>query len=119
VITRKAYGGAYDVMCSKHIRADYNVAWPTAEIAVMGPQGAVNIIFRREIAQAADPAQKAAELIEDYREQFANPYYAAERGYIDDIIEPKQTRAVLINALRMTAGKQVEGPRRKHGNIPL
>jgi acetyl-CoA carboxylase carboxyltransferase component len=119
VITRKAYGGAYDVMCSKHIRADYNVAWPTAEIAVMGPQGAVNIIFRREIAQSADPAGKAAQLIEDYREQFANPYYAAERGYVDDVIEPKQTRAVLINALRMTAGKQVERPRRKHGNIPL
>jgi len=119
VITRKAYGGAYDVMCSKHIRADYNVAWPTAEIAVMGPQGAVNIIFRREIAQAADPAEKAAQLIEDYREQFANPYYAAERGYVDDVIEPKQTRAVLINALRMTASKQVERPRRKHGNIPL
>jgi acetyl-CoA carboxylase carboxyltransferase component len=119
VITRKAYGGAYDVMCSKHIRADYNVAWPTAEIAVMGPQGAVNIIFRREIAQAGDPAEKAAQLIEDYREQFANPYYAAERGYVDDVIEPKQTRAVLINALRMAATKQVEGPRRKHGNIPL
>jgi acetyl-CoA carboxylase carboxyltransferase component len=119
VITRKAYGGAYDVMCSKHIRADYNVAWPTAEIAVMGPQGAVNIIFRREIAQAADPAAKAAQLIEDYREQFANPYYAAERGYVDDVIEPKQTRAVLVNALRMTATKQVERPRRKHGNIPL
>jgi acetyl-CoA carboxylase carboxyltransferase component len=119
VITRKAYGGAYDVMCSKHIRADYNVAWPTAEIAVMGPQGAVNIIFRREIAQAADPVAKAAQLIEDYREQFANPYYAAERGYVDDVIEPKQTRAVLINALRMTASKQVERPRRKHGNIPL
>jgi propionyl-CoA carboxylase beta chain len=119
VITRKAYGGAYDVMCSKHIRADYNVAWPTAEIAVMGPQGAVNIIFRRDIAQAADPVAKAAQLIEDYREQFANPYYAAERGYVDDVIEPKQTRAVLINALRMTATKQVERPRRKHGNIPL
>jgi acetyl-CoA carboxylase carboxyltransferase component len=119
VITRKAYGGAYDVMCSKHIRADYNVAWPTAEIAVMGPQGAVNIIFRRDIAQAADPAAKAAQLIEDYREQFANPYYAAERGYVDDVIEPRQTRAVLINALRMTATKQVERPRRKHGNIPL
>ncbi len=119
VITRKAYGGAYDVMCSKHIRADYNVAWPTAEIAVMGPQGAVNIIFRRDIAQAADPVEKAAQLIEDYREQFANPYYAAERGYVDDVIEPKQTRAVLINALRMTATKQVERPRRKHGNIPL
>src|SRR5438105_2257886 len=90
VITRKAYGGAYDVMCSKHIRADYNVAWPTAEIAVMGPQGAVSIIFKREIAQAANPAERTEELIEDYREQFANPYYAAERGYVDDVIEPQK-----------------------------
>ena len=106
-------------MCSKHIRADYNVAWPTAEIAVMGPQGAVPIIFKRDIAAAADPAARTAELIEDYKEQFANPYYAAERGYLDDIIEPKQTRATLIEALRMTLTKQVERPRRKHGNIPL
>jgi acetyl-CoA carboxylase carboxyltransferase component len=119
VITRKAYGGAYDVMCSKHIRADYNVAWPTAEIAVMGPQGAVNIIFKREIAASPDPAARAAELIENYKEQFANPYYAAERGYVDDVIEPKQTREVLIRALTMTLDKQVERPRRKHGNIPL
>jgi len=119
VITRKAYGGAYDVMCSKHIRADYNVAWPTAEIAVMGPQGAVNIIFKREIAASANPAQRAAELIDSYKEQFANPYYAAERGYVDDVIEPKQTREVLIRALSMTLDKQVERPRRKHGNIPL
>ena len=119
VITRKAYGGAYDVMCSKHIRADYNVAWPTAEIAVMGPQGAVNIIFKREIAAAADPVSRTAELIHDYREQFANPYYAAERGYVDDVIEPKQTRAALIKALHMTMGKRVTLPARKHGNIPL
>jgi acetyl-CoA carboxylase carboxyltransferase component len=119
VITRKAYGGAYDVMCSKHIRADYNVAWPTAEIAVMGPQGAVNIIFKRDIAQSEDPLARAAQLIEDYKEQFANPYYAAERGYVDDIIEPKQTRSVLIAALRMTLDKQVLRPQRKHGNIPL
>ena len=119
VITRKAYGGAYDVMCSKHIRADYNVAWPTAEIAVMGPQGAVNIIFKREIASAEDPAARTAELISEYREQFANPYYAAERGYIDDVIEPKQTRAALIKALHMTMDKQVTLPPRKHGNIPL
>jgi acetyl-CoA carboxylase carboxyltransferase component len=119
VITRKAYGGAYVVMCSKHIRADYNIAWPTAEIAVMGPQGAVPIIFKRDIASAADPVARTAELIEDYKEQFANPYYAAERGYLDDIIEPKQTRATLIEALRMTRNKQVERPRRKHGNIPL
>ena len=119
VITRKAYGGAYDVMCSKHIRADYNVAWPTAEIAVMGPQGAVNIIFKRDIAASADPAARAAQLIEEYREQFANPYYAAERGYVDDVIEPKQTRAVLISALAMTQDKRVLRPERKHGNIPL
>ncbi|MHB8717913.1 MAG: acyl-CoA carboxylase subunit beta [Candidatus Dormibacteria bacterium] len=119
VITRKAYGGAYDVMCSKHIRADYNVAWPTAEIAVMGPQGAVNIIFKREIAASADPGARAAELIAQYREQFANPYYAAERGYVDDVIEPKQTRAALIKALHMCLTKQVSLPPRKHGNIPL
>jgi acetyl-CoA carboxylase carboxyltransferase component len=119
VITRKAYGGAYDVMCSKHIRADYNVAWPTAEIAVMGPQGAVSIIFKREIAASDNPAARTAELISEYREQFANPYYAAERGYIDDIIEPKQTRAALIKALHMARGKQVSRPPRKHGSIPL
>ncbi len=110
VITRKAYGGAYDVMCSKHIRADYNLAWPTAEIAVMGPQGAVSVIFKREIAQADDPKQRAQELIEDYREQFANPYFAAERGYIDDVIEPRQTRAALINALHMARNKTRDAP---------
>ena len=119
VITRKAYGGAYDVMCSKHIRADYNVAWPTAEIAVMGPQGAVSVIFKREISQADDPKQRSEQLIEEYREQFANPYYAAERGYVDDVIEPRQTRAALIAALRMARDKQVRTPERKHGNIPL
>ncbi len=119
VITRKAYGGAYDVMCSKHIRADYNVAWPTAEIAVMGPQGAVSVIFKREIAQAERPAERTQELIEDYREQFANPYYAAERGYVDDVIEPMKTRSALINALRMVENKSVSRPVRKHGNIPL
>jgi acetyl-CoA carboxylase carboxyltransferase component len=119
VITRKAYGGAYDVMCSKHIRADYNVAWPTAEIAVMGPQGAVSVIFKREIAQAPDPKRRSEELIADYREQFANPYYAAERGYIDDVIEPRNTRWSLINALRMARDKRVDAPKRKHGNIPL
>ncbi len=119
VITRKAYGGAYVVMCSKHIRADFNVAWPTAEIAVMGPQGAVPIIFKRDIASSPDPAARTAALIEDYKEQFANPYYAAERGYIDDVIEPKQTRSALVGALRMTLGKQVSRPQRKHGNIPL
>jgi acetyl-CoA carboxylase carboxyltransferase component len=119
VITRKAYGGAYDVMCSKHIRADYNVAWPAAEIAVMGPQGAVKVIFRREIARAAEPERRAAELVADYRRQFANPYYAAERGYVDDVIEPKQTRSVLISALEMARTKRVARPERKHGNIPL
>jgi len=119
VITRKAYGGAYVVMCSKHIRADYNIAWPTAEIAVMGPQGAVNIIFRREVAQAEDPVARSNQLIEEYREQFANPYYAAERGYVDDVVEPKQTRAALIEALHMCLEKQVSRPQRKHGNIPL
>jgi acetyl-CoA carboxylase carboxyltransferase component len=119
VITRKAYGGAYDVMCSKHIRADYNVAWPTAEIAVMGPQGAVSVIFKREISQADNPKQRSEQLIEEYREQFANPYYAAERGYVDDVIEPRQTRAALIAALRMARDKQVQTPQRKHGNIPL
>ena len=119
VITRKAYGGAYDVMCSKHIHADYNVAWPTAEIAVMGPQGAVSVIYKREIAKAANPKQRSEQLIEEYREQFANPYYAAERGYVDDVIEPRQTRAALIGALRMARDKQVRTPQRKHGNIPL
>ena len=119
VITRKAYGGAYDVMCSKHIHADYNVAWPTAEIAVMGPQGAVSVIYKREIAKADNPKERSEELIEEYREQFANPYYAAERGYVDDVIEPRQTRAALIGALRMARDKQVRSPQRKHGNIPL
>ena len=119
VITRKAYGGAYDVMCSKHIRADYNVAWPTAEIAVMGPQGAVSVIFKRDIAQATNPTQRSDDLIREYREQFANPYYAAERGYIDDVIEPRNTRWSLINALHMARTKVVTRPQRKHGNIPL
>src|ERR1700674_2206263 len=119
VITRKAYGGAYDVMSSKHIGADFNVAWPSAEIAVMGPQGAVNVIFRREIAAAPDPAAKTRELVEDYIEKFANPYFAAERGYIDDIIEPRQTRPRLISALNAMQTKKVRRPRRKHGNIPL
>jgi acetyl-CoA carboxylase carboxyltransferase component len=119
VITRKAYGGAYDVMSSKHIGADFNVAWPSAEIAVMGPQGAVNVIFRREIAVAPDPAAKTKELVDDYIEKFANPYFAAERGYIDDVIEPQQTRPKLISALNALQGKKVKRPRRKHGNIPL
>lgn len=119
VITRKGYGGAYDVMSSKHIRGDINYAWPTAEIAVMGPEGAVNIIFRKEIASAEDPDAKREELIREYRERFANPYIAAERGYIDDIIEPRETRPRLIEALRMLQNKRDHNPPKKHGNIPL
>jgi len=119
VITRKAYGGAYDVMNSKHIRGDLNLAWPTAEIAVMGPDGAVNIIFRKEIAEADDPAAKKAELVAMYREKFANPYVAASWGYIDDVIEPKETRPRLINALEMLQNKRDANPPKKHGNIPL
>src|SRR5881296_254002 len=119
VITRKAYGGAYDVMCSKHIRADYNVAWPTAEIAVMGPEGAVNILFRKELAAAADRAALRHELVADYTERFANPYIAAERGYIDDVIEPGRTRGALIRALRVALRKERRRNPRWHGNIPL
>lgn len=119
VITRKAYGGAYCVMNSKHIRADLNVAWPTAEIAVMGPDGAVNIIFRRELMAATDAASKKAELVEDYRDKFANPFIAAQRGYIDDVIEPSQTRPILINAFNMLRNKRDNNPPKKHGNIPL
>jgi propionyl-CoA carboxylase beta chain len=119
VITRKAYGGAYDVMSSKHIRADFNFAWPTAEVAVMGPDGAVNIIFRKELEAAADPAARRAELIAEYKERFANPYSAAERGYVDDVIEPRRTRPVLIDALETSLTKREPRPKRKHGNIPL
>ena len=119
VITRKAYGGAYDVMASKHIRADYNVAWPTAEIAVMGAAGAVRTIFRREIAAAADPAAREAELVAGYEERFANPFIAAQRGYVDDVIEASRTRQAVSRALTMLADKRVERPKRKHGNIPL
>jgi propionyl-CoA carboxylase beta chain len=119
VITRKAYGGAYDVMSSKHIRADFNVAWPTAEVAVMGPEGAVNIIFRSELDEAEDPAARRAELIADYKERFANPYHAAERGYVDEVIEPRRTRPVLISALETSLTKREARPKRKHGNIPL
>ncbi len=119
VITRKAYGGAYDVMSSKHIRADFNVAWPTAEVAVMGPEGAVNIVFRRELEEAADPEARRAELVADYKERFANPYSAAERGYVDDVIVPRRTRPVLCSALETALTKREPGPKRKHGNIPL
>jgi propionyl-CoA carboxylase beta chain len=119
VITRKAYGGAYDVMSSKHIRADFNFAWPTAEVAVMGPEGAVNIIFRNELAEADDPEGRRAELIDEYRERFANPYSAAERGYVDEVIEPRRTRPMLIDALETASTKREPRPPRKHGNIPL
>ena len=119
VITRKAYGGAYCVMSSKHIRSDINLAWPTAEIAVMGPDGAVNIIFRKELEAAEDPIQRKAELVAEYKEKFANPYVAAQRGYIDDVIEPKETRPRLINALEMLSNKRDANPAKKHGNIPL
>ncbi len=119
IITRKAYGGAYDVMNSKHIRGDLNYAWPTAEIAVMGPDGAVNIIYREEIKNAADPEAMRQKLIQEYREHFANPYVAAGRGYIDDVIEPRQTRAKLIAGLEMLQNKRDTNPPKKHGNIPL
>jgi len=119
VVTRKAYGGAYDVMSSKHIRGDINLAWPTAEIAVMGPEGAIEIVFRKELAQAEDAAALRARLAADYRAQFATPYVAAARGYIDDVIEPRRTRPRLISALAVLATKRVSPPRRKHGNIPL
>jgi len=121
VITRKAYGGAYCVMSSKHIRTDMNFAWPSAEIAVMGPEGAVNIVYKREIEKAAEPERDAlrAEKVEEFRERFANPYVAAERGYIDAVIEPAETRAKLITALRSLENKRDVNPRKKHGNIPL
>ncbi len=119
VITRKAYGGAYDVMSSKHIRGDVNLAWPTAEIAVMGVEGAVNIIFRDRIAHADDAAAERAQLAGEYQERFAHPYIAAARGYVDDVIEPSETRPRLIRSLEMLAGKRDRNPARKHGNIPL
>jgi propionyl-CoA carboxylase beta chain len=119
VITRKAYGGAYDVMSSKHVRGDINYAWPQAEIAVMGSEGAVNVIFRKEIAEAADPEAKRAQLVAEYREKFANPYIAAGRGYVDDVIEPRETRPRLIDAIEMLQSKRDSNPPKKHGNIPL
>jgi len=119
VITRKAYGGAYDVMASKHIGADVNYAWPTAEIAVMGPRGAVNVLYDDELAEADDPDARRDALIEEYREQFANPYIAADRGFVDDVIEPKETRAQLVGDLEMLRSKRKSQPERKHGNIPL
>ncbi|KRT76744.1 MAG: propionyl-CoA carboxylase subunit beta [Armatimonadetes bacterium CSP1-3] len=119
VITRKAYGGAYDVMSSQHIRGDLNLAWPTAEIAVMGPEGAIDIIFRKELTEAEDAEARRRELVEAYRAQFANPYIAAGRGYIDDVIEPRETRPRLIAALELLQTKRQTNPKRKHGNIPL
>ncbi|HEY7587131.1 MAG TPA: carboxyl transferase domain-containing protein [Thermoplasmata archaeon] len=119
VITRKAYGGAYDVMCSKHIRGDFNFAWPSAELAVMGPEGAVQIIFRKEIDAAQDPAKREAELVADYRAKFANPYIAAQMGYLDDVIEPQETRPRVIRAFEMLRSKRETRPPKKHGNIPL
>ena len=119
VITRKAYGGAYDVMSSKHIRGDINLAWPSAELAVMGPEGAVEIIFRKELADSENPEERKAALVAEYREKFANPYVAASRGYIDDVIEPRETRPRLINSLEMLSNKRDINPAKKHGNIPL
>jgi propionyl-CoA carboxylase beta chain len=119
VVTRKAYGGAYDVMNSKHMLADFNFAWPQAEIAVMGPEGAVNIIYRRDIAASPTPDERRRKLMSDYKARFANPYSAAERGYIDDVILPRETRPKLIRALETLQTKRVDRPKRKHGNIPL
>lgn len=119
IVLRKAYGGAYIVMSSKHLRGDINLAWPSSEIAVMGPDGAVSIVFRKEMENANDPDQRKVELITEYRDKFSNPYVAAERGYLDDIIEPSETRPHLINALEMLQNKRDSNPTKKHGNIPL
>ena len=119
IITRKGYGGAYVVMNSKSIGADLAFAWPSAEIAVMGPQGAVEILYRRDLADAADPVARRAELVSEYTERYANPYIAAERGYVDDVISPAETRRVLVRSLALLASKREEMPRRKHGNVPL
>jgi acetyl-CoA carboxylase carboxyltransferase component len=119
VITRKAYGGAYVVMNSKSIGADLAYAWPSAELAVMGPQGAVEIVYRRELQQAADPITRRSELVAEYTEKYANPYIAAERGFVDDVIDPAETRVKLVEGLRLLRSKQEDSPRRKHGNIPL
>jgi propionyl-CoA carboxylase beta chain len=119
VVVRKAYGGAYDVMSSKHIRGDYNVAWPSAEMAVMGADGAVNILYRDEISKAKDPAAERKRLIAEYNERFASPWIAAELGYLDDVIEPEDTRPRLIAALEMLRNKRRSMPHKKHGNPPL
>ena len=119
IITRKAYGGAYDVMGSKHLGADINLAWPSAQIAVMGAQGAVNVLYRKELAEAKDPEAERAKLLQEYDDKFANPYIAAERGYIDRVIVPSETRVMVIRALRSLRGKRQILPPKKHGNIPL
>ena len=119
LITRKAYGGAYDVMSSKHIGADFNFAYPTAEIAVMGPDGAVNIIYRNELAKASNAEQRRKELVENYRETFANPYKAAEVGFVDEVIDPELTRVRIVKAFESLTTKVDSMPRKKHGNIPL
>ncbi len=119
VVARKAYGGAYIVMNSKHLRGDINLAWPMAEIAVMGPEGAINVLYRRDLTAAANPESRRTELVQEYRDKFANPYVAASWGYLDDVIEPSQTRPNLINALEMLQNKRDENPPKKHGNIPL
>ena len=119
VITRKAYGGAYDVMASKHLRADVNLAWPTAEIAVTAPDGAVNVVHRKELSAAKDPVAERARLVQEYRERYANPYKAAELGYVDEVIKPEDTRPKVVRALEMLRTKRQELPPKKHGNIPL
>ena len=119
VITRKSYGGAYCVMGSKHIRTDFNFAYPSAEIAVMGPEGAVNILYRRELSAAGDPDALRRQKVEEFRDKFANPYVAAERGFVDEVIEPRLTRAKVIRALRLLRTKKDTNPPKKHGNIPL
>jgi propionyl-CoA carboxylase beta chain len=119
VVTRKAYGGGYIVMSSKHLRGDINFAFPTGEIAVMGPEGAINIVFRDKLQQSEDPAKARAEMVDHYRQTFANPFKAAESGYIDAVISPEDTRPSLIRALEALKNKQAHNPRKKHGNIPL
>jgi len=120
VITRKAYGGAYCVMSSKHLRTDVNLAYPSAEIAVMGPEGAVNVLYRRELEQAGDGADELRKgKVAEYREKFSNPFIAAERGFLDAVIQPRETRPQIVRALRQLAGKRQSVPRKKHGNIPL
>jgi propionyl-CoA carboxylase beta chain len=119
VITRKAYGGAYVAMSSKSLRGDICYAWPTAEIAVMGPEGAVNIVYRDEIEQSPNPEETRRKLVQEYRDKFANPYVSAARGYIDDVIDPRETRPKIIRALEMLEDKEVINPPKKHSNVPL